>query len=101
MIIKLILISFLFLLYPSHHFLYNHIFQFQTNKGSGRVSSKQVGEELFASNKNSFKSGTGGKFAVNCDANDMNQVWPLLCYELGVSVDQEERFMQSFRRSVI
>lgn len=67
-------------------------------KGTGRVSSKQVGEDISINHKNAVKTGeaTGN---VSCRADDAEKLWPLLCYELSVSLDQEEKFIQVFKRT--
>mmetsp|Transcript_12497 Transcript_12497/g.18935 ORF Transcript_12497/g.18935 Transcript_12497/m.18935 type:complete len:784 (-) Transcript_12497:31-2382(-) len=63
------------------------------NKGTGRISSKLVGEEIHKSGKNSKE-----KSSQTCGVDDADKVWPLICYELTVSLDQEERLLQAFRR---
>jgi len=63
----------------------------KTNKGTGRISSKIVGEEI-------YKSNIKEKSSQSCDVHDGDKVWPLFCYELTVSLDQEERFLHVFRR---
>lgn len=72
---------------------------------SGKISSKQVGDEL--TNGRKLEDGTieppqisAGEEKGNqtAQAFDATRMWPLLCYELSVSVDQEERFMQAHKR---
>ena len=77
---------------------------------SGRVSSKQIGDEL----TNGWKTEKpDGKKKSKADTPDIGErcnptsrcldaprMWPLLCYELSISVDQEERLMQSIKRYV-
>jgi hypothetical protein len=69
------------------------------------VSSKQIGDEL----TNGWK--TDGKKKGKPDSQDLAEranptsraldaprMWPLLCFELSISVDQEERLMQALKR---
>ena len=76
---------------------------------SGKVSSKQIGEDLTngpktedgTSSKKSTKrnsDSTKDKPNQTCNAFDAPKMWPLLCFELSVSVDQEERFLQTHKR---
>lgn len=64
------------------------------NKGTGRISSKLVGEEIHKGSNSNSKE----KSSQTCGVNDADKVWPLICYELTVSLDQEERLLQAFRR---
>lgn len=75
---------------------------------SGRVSSKQIGDEL----TNGWKTEKAdGKKKSKADAPDLAErsnptsraldaprMWPLLCFELSISVDQEERLLQALKR---
>lgn len=75
---------------------------------SGRVSSKQIGDEL----TNGWKTEkSDGKKKNKADAPDLAErsnptsraldaprMWPLLCFELSISVDQEERLLQALKR---
>lgn len=76
----------------------------KTNMASnkaGRVSSKQIGEELTNETKKGRKQNIEEEDdKVSSEANDVDRMWPLLCFELLVSVDQEERFVQAQRRYV-
>jgi hypothetical protein len=72
---------------------------------SGKISSKQVGDEL--TNGRRLEDGTiepppttpdGEKIIQTAHAFDAPRMWPLLCFELSVSVDQEERFTQAHKR---
>ena len=77
---------------------------------SGRVSSKQIGDELM----NGWKTEKpGGKKKSKADTPDIGErsnptsrsldaprMWPLLCFELSISVDQEERMLQASKRYV-
>lgn len=68
------------------------------NNKAGRVSSKQIGEELTNEAKNSRKQNIEeDDDKVSSAANDVERMWPLLCFELLVSVDQEERLAQTQR----
>jgi hypothetical protein len=89
---------------------------------SAKVSSKQIGEELTNGPKpeegtgESTSSSTSSKQAPrdNIDpetgeeraaqvaqAFDAPKMWPLICFELSISVDQEERFLQTHKRYVV
>lgn len=75
---------------------------------SGRVSSKQIGDELTNGWKTEKSDGKKNSKAEKPDlaersnptsrALDAPRVWPLLCFELSISVDQEERLLQSLKR---
>lgn len=71
---------------------------------SGKISSKQVGDEL--TNGSKLEDGTfvpppqaatanaaGEKANQTSLAFDSLRMWPLLCFELSISVDQEERIL--------
>lgn len=71
---------------------------------SGKISSKQVGDEL--TNGSKLEDGTvvpppvapqpsasGEKATQSAQAFDELRMWPLLCFELSISVDQEERIL--------
>jgi hypothetical protein len=74
----------------------------------GKISSKQVGDELINGRK--LEDGKvepppgqtdyGEKANPTAQAFDVLRMWPLLCFELSISVDQEERFMQAHKRYV-
>lgn len=70
------------------------------NNKAGRVSSKQIGEELTNEAKKSGKQNIEeeDEEKVTSQAHDVERMWPLLCFELLVSVDQEERLTQTQRR---
>ena len=76
---------------------------------SGRVSSKQIGDEL--TNGWKTEKQPRGKKKTKADAAetaessnptarslDAPRMWPLLCFELSISVDQEERMLQAMKR---
>ena len=78
---------------------------------SGKISSKQVGEEL--TNGSKLEDGTfvpppqapsvnaaGEKANQTALAFDSLRMWPLLCFELSISVDQEERILLAHKRYV-
>lgn len=53
------------------------------------MSSKQIGEELF---KEGGAKGAGKGGAA--DADDAARLWPMFCYDMSISVDQEEKLTQ-------
>jgi len=78
---------------------------------SGKISSKQVGDEL--TNGRKLEDGTieppvqapecsasGEKGGQTSQAFDALRMWPLLCFELSISVDQEERMIHQAHKSV-
>ncbi len=78
---------------------------------SGKTSSKQVGDEL--TNGSKLEDGTfvpppqpatsnanGEKANQTAQAFDSLRMWPLLCFELSISVDQEERILLAYKRYV-
>ena len=78
---------------------------------SGKISSKQVGEDLInspAPPDNTLIDATDGRpddnsLARTCHANDAARLWPLFCYEHKFSVDQEDKFLtlhKNIRQSV-
>lgn len=58
---------------------------------AGKLSSKQIGEELTGSDK-------GEKVIQTARAVDEGRMWPLLCFELSVSVDQEEKMLHALKK---
>jgi hypothetical protein len=74
----------------------------------GKISSKQVGEELangrkledghVESSAKRLSDANGENANQTAHAFDETRTWPLLCYELSVSVDQEERYMQAHKK---
>jgi hypothetical protein len=72
----------------------------------GKLSSKQVGEEL--TNGHKLEDGTtdspskssenGEKANQTAGAFDEARMWPLVCFELSVSVDQEEKYMNTHKK---
>lgn len=60
-----------------------------------RASSKQLGEEITNNWKSKEQSqiDVDGGGALTCQGLDAPRMWPLLCYELSISVDQEERLL--------
>jgi hypothetical protein len=77
---------------------------------SGKISSKQVGDELTNGSKledgtvvpppvAAVSSANGEKAIQTAQAFDELRMWPLLCFELSISVDQEERILhQAYKR---
>lgn len=67
---------------------------------SGRISSKQIGEELTLEWKKSPHDDEDEDAALTSTADDVSRTWPLYCFELLISVDQEERLVQTIARYV-
>jgi hypothetical protein len=83
---------------------------------SGKISSKQIGDEL--TNGRKLENGTmipppptplytqqqqndqGTQATSIAMAFDGARMWPLTCYELSISVDQEDKFLQALKRYV-
>jgi hypothetical protein len=85
---------------------------------SGKISSKQIGDEL--TNGRKLDDGrfippppqplyeqqqqqqppgdNGEKYCPTAQAFDAARMWPLTCFELSISVDQEDRFMSALKR---
>jgi hypothetical protein len=71
--------------------LASHEDQRQATKGSKstsgcRANSKQIGEEIASKERNNEKT-------LTSDANDPSRMWPLLCHELTMTMDQEDRII--------
>lgn len=56
---------------------------------TGKISSKQIGEEI------SKEEESGSQMARVSDA---GRFWPLLCFELSISVEQEDRLLETQKR---
>ena len=82
--------------------LFNLYLYLQTHTGTGRISSKLLGEEITNNHKeiNDEQEQNETNQKITCDTEDEMKVWPLLCYELSMSVEQEEKFLQTFKRYV-
>jgi hypothetical protein len=75
---------------------------------SGKISSKQLGEEI--SNGRKPEGGSASKKKKKEDdendnqqtaqASDAGRMWPLTCFELSISVEQEDRILQAHKRFV-
>lgn len=70
---------------------------------SGKISSKQVGDELTNGLGERGKRPARSKGSVDdisrtSRADDAARTWPLLCYEHQFSVDQEEKFLALHRK---
>jgi bZIP transcription factor len=85
---------------------------------SGKISSKQIGDELTNGRKlenGKFippppppeyaqqhhlqqQSDSGEKNNPVAQAFDAGRMWPLTCFELSISVDQEDRFLSALKR---
>lgn len=89
----------------------------QARATTGKISSKQIGEEIANGGpsvadeaKGSGKQKKRVSFQDSADkqlerpqlvsyANDAARVWPLLCFDLAFSVDQEDRFLTAQKRA--
>lgn len=70
----------------------NHSKRIQTKKiTTGKISSKQIGEEISREEDN----GSGNHTA---SASDARRFWPLVCFELSISVEQEDRILETRKR---
>lgn len=69
-----------------------HSKRIQTKKiTTGKISSKQIGEEISKEEDN----GSGNHTA---SASDASRFWPLVCFELSISVEQEDRILEARKR---
>lgn len=79
---------------------------------SSKISSKQVGDELTngqrdtdstgKASRKSKKKRSSEKAGQTAMAFDKQRMWPLLCFELSISVDQEDRiFHQAYKRYIV
>eukprot|EP00978_Attheya_sp_CCMP212_P011439 scaffold28221_cov59-Attheya_sp.AAC.10 len=69
-----------------------------------RVSSKQIGEDLSNAWKSEAKTGScdqdGNRTnTLTCETSQATKFWPLVAYELSLSVDQEERLLIAHKRT--
>jgi len=60
-----------------------------------RANSKIVGEKLFECGKEK----SDGK-GVTCQANDELLLWPLYCYEVGITMEQEDRIVNQAHKEI-
>jgi len=58
------------------------------------MSSKQVGEECFTTQKQKLKKEGTIRTIPQSLADDAGQMWPLFCYDMSISVDQEDKIAQ-------
>jgi len=58
------------------------------------VSSKQIGEEITAL----YNQSKSSKSMISCHVADTSISWPLYAYEMMLSVEQEEKVVQAFKR---
>lgn len=83
----------------------------QSTKPQGKISSKQLGDELFnggdkkskkkrGQKKDGTDSDGGAKPNQSCSAYDAAKAWPLFCFDMKLSVDQEEKFLNTHRQVV-
>jgi len=67
---------------------------------TGKISSKQLGEELSNGRKvegeTSQKKDEENSYQV-AQSSDAGRMWSLLCFELSISVEQEDRLLQSHK----
>lgn len=56
-----------------------------------RITSKQVGESLAEQTKQ--------KAQLSASASDFSRMWPLVAFDMGFSLDQEERFLALFEKA--
>jgi hypothetical protein len=71
---------------------------------NARVSSKQIGEELTNEWKKSPTPTTDeddddGAMLLQARADDAARLWPLFCYEMSISVDQEDKLLTFHKRA--
>lgn len=43
-----------------------------------------------------LKEGHAIRNNVSCSSDDNSAFWPLLCYELSIGIEQEEKFVHAF-----
>jgi hypothetical protein len=82
------------------------------SKAFGRLSSKQIGEEITTKWKKALPTTSlknqnhlsdsqqiyeEDERYIKAGPDEPNRLWPLLCFELSISVDQEEKLLQLFR----
>ena len=63
-------------------------------KALSRANSKQIGEDIFNKEKKSEKG-------VISHAHDAPRMWPLLCHEVTMTMDQEDRISQAHEQYVV
>lgn len=69
----------------------------QTEKPSGRISSKMVGEDMMKKHNEDTKQNKDDK-TLACLMSEKAKFWPLLCSELSVGIDQEEKLLRSLKK---
>jgi len=72
--------------------------QAPTRASAARVSSKQIGEDITNKWKEKKKTEKDAE-NLSCEGFDAPQMWPLFCYELSISVDQEEKLLHTQKRT--
>lgn len=73
----------------------------EAGKGSNsaRVSSKQIGEEIYSAWKKKKRGKSDNtEDSPRSAANEAARMWPLFCYEMSISVDQEEKMVAFHKR---
>jgi len=72
------------------------------SKMTSRVSSKQIGEEITTAHNCDAEGGkANGKQTgkpLSCSSSNAATFWPLVCFELGMSAEQEDKFVNAHRR---
>ena len=66
--------------------------EFSKKITTGKISSKQLGEEISNGGKKRRKK--GDQEQQNASVSESEKFWPLVCFELSISVEQEERFLE-------
>ncbi len=59
---------------------------------TGKISSKQLGEEI--SNGGKRRRRKGDREHQTACVSESEKFWPLVCFELSISVEQEEKFLE-------
>ena len=71
--------------------------EFQHRKPNGRLSSRQIGEDIVADRTSETEkltaNGSGNNNLPLTRNSSLYEIWPLFCLELAVGLDQEDRFL--------
>ena len=69
--------------------------EFSKKITTGKISSKQLGEELSnAKQPRRRRKGNQEPTHQTASVSESEKFWPLVCFELSISVEQEERFLE-------
>ncbi len=68
--------------------------EFSKKITTGKISSKQLGEEISNGGKPKSKKNKEANIQEAC-VSESEKFWPLVCFELSISVEQEERFLET------